>query len=86
MTGKLHGSLGEQKVPDAEGWVPLYYEGGAIIGKAKVRGNSVEIELDPGTPIIDLMKENLVGFSTVSLRAKPGIFTEEITMKEKTDD
>lgn len=59
-------------MPRTETWVPLYYEGGVTIGKAKVSAdsNSIQIELNEGAAIGDLLKENLIAFSTITLSAE----------------
>jgi len=75
---------------DAEGWVPLYYQGGATIGKAKVEsvdGDGVHIlmEINEGNAISELLSESLVGFSTVVLDADRAEDVINKT-KEKTDE
>ena len=98
MSGKLHGSLGEGDIANTDGfipkevvdtltsngWVPLYYEGGQVIGQAKVTGSHMEVTIDDPT-FMKALQENAIGFSTVTLdrdRAED-IFNKA---KEKNDD
>lgn len=86
MSGKCLGSLGGQKVPNtSEGYIPLYLENRTVIGKARIKDNMVEMEIDDET-VLELMGSNLIGLSTISMGAMPEPFKEEITTKEKTDE
>ena len=79
MKGKHTASTGGEIVSDTQGYIPLYLEGGTVIGKAIVKGNIIEIEVDDET-VLDLMGANLIGLSTVSMGARPDPFIEEITI------
>lgn len=88
MSGK-HVGLPRIETADSfeKNWVPLYWEGSQTIGRAKVSadGKSIELIVNEGTPIAELLKEDLLDFS-VSLMNKPK--DEDIInkAKEKTDE
>ena len=94
MSGKHVASLGEgdsfitQEAIDgmtSNGWIPLYLEGRTVIGKANIKGNMMEVEIDDEAAR-ELFDYNLIGLSIVHRAAQPEPFTEEVTIKEKTDE
>lgn len=70
MNGKYVGSLGGEQVGDIEGSIPLCLENHTIIGKARIKDNLVEMEIDDET-VLKLMDSHLVGQSTFSISAPP---------------
>jgi hypothetical protein len=50
-------------------WVPVYFEGGVTIGKAKISDDqkTIEIELNEGSTIGAAIAEGLVGITTMSM-------------------
>lgn len=52
---------------EQEGYVPVFLPDRTVIGKAKIEGQNVVIELTEGNAIQTLMAENLLGMSMVYL-------------------
>lgn len=65
-----------------QGGFPIYLEGQTVIGRGHVSsdGRHIEIDIDSELPIAELMNQNLIGFSTVTLHADRA---EEVLNKEK---
>lgn len=71
-------------MPESSNWLPLYGVDQTIIGRAKITGGHIEMDVDD-PQILALMTHNLIGLSTLVLdtdRAEDIINKE----KEKTDD
>jgi hypothetical protein len=71
-------------------WVPIYYENGVTIGKAKVSDDetTIEITLNEGSDVGALINRGLVGLSTIALQVndaqeqEPNPVVEDITFRD----
>lgn len=62
--------------------VPLYLEGRTVIGKVTISsdGKHIQMDIDDDSPIAELMTENLIGLSTMTMHADRA---SDIINKEK---
>ncbi len=63
--------------------IPIYLEGRTVIGRGTISadGRHIDIDIISDTPLADLISENLIGLSTMSIGSKDR--TEEVLTKHK---
>lgn len=71
-----------------EVYVPVYLADRTVVGKAKIDGQAVLIELTDGTAIQELMTNNLIGMSVVYMNneARDAVALERESFEEMCVD
>ena len=55
---------------ETDGYIPVYLPDRTVVGKAKVDGQFINIEVTPGNALQTLIKENLIGLSVMYMGAE----------------
>jgi hypothetical protein len=82
LNTKFTASTGLENIRDSEDYIPLYLENRTAIGKARIKDNMVEMEIDDETAL-ELMGSKPIVLSIVSVGSLSEPFIEEVTIKEK---
>ena len=81
-------SLGETIFRDQKGYIPVYLPDRTLAGQARISddGTHIEIEVPSGSPIAELMGDNLLGLSISYLDNEARDRVEEHNKKENNVD